>query len=1207
MTYIESGNLPITRSQPIGEILEAVHDSDRRNRGLILVFLAFFALANPGFSPGRAQESAPPAGQDQTADPLPAAIPSPTDNGQQPAPANGAELPTPEALQSQLTAVEAEPAADESFQTRLVAALRSSLEQLRTLAELRQREAAYRQAIETVVTRAEDARDKLAALQTQPGLPEDATNEFAPLSVEVIRQRRTVAEADFDAARSAQQALEATERERIGRATTLATQINEARTAIDEAVAIKIGESEGDPQGVLRAARENERRIAIATARQRLATLQAEQAMLEAETDLLPLQVEAARAATAHAGALLKLWNDLLSGRKRYRVETELAEYQNRLILNSVDTEGSLVLTLETRWLDLISENAALQRTTAARRARLDEQEQEWKQNEAEIKRDLESAEGLRPALGLKLLRARDRLESPAQLRGEIAELDEAIERTRQLQSEVYLTLEDIRDFKPGDRPRAGTARLPRVTQAETGLQAIDPEEISLLRRLLTDTESQIQDLIEFKSLLELNRRRIDGYRSLVDAHVVWIRDATTFRPSALPNAWRTLRRTLQPKAFADSLAALIHEAPRRPELLTLLAFFGGLPLLLRLRLQSRLRILNRLASLPTGHPLAATFAALAVSLIIVLPLPVVLEVAGVILIGIQDESGFSEALGEALQLVGALVLPLIWSARMLAPNGLAETHFDFQPERNRLARRAIFRAVWLGVPVIFLWNLTSHASSASRDGDAARLLFVVSMALLAAILARAFHPQRGIAAVQSATGRLSEAAKDATRPQWLGLLLPLLPLILAFLSLAGYTHAAILMADRLYWSLWLGLGLTLAYGLLKRWLAVRQVRRHALGSDAPQSATAQASPPFRSDVGSGVGSGVGTEITRENSPISQPDDRWQREELAGPTQRLLNASMWVAVLVGGSYLWAPVLPIIGFLDRVELWPSVGVDGTIVPITLANFVLAVPILFLAIVSARNVPGLVEITLLEKLPLDKPARYAITSLASYAILSVGIWLSFSILGLRWDSIQWLVAALGVGLGFGLQEIFANFVSGVILLFEQPIRVGDVVTIGDTTGTVTRIRIRSTIVRNWERQELIIPNKSLITDRIINWTLSDASNRLEIRVGVAYGSDTALACRLLSEICNQHEHVMIDPKPSVLFDGFGDSALNLVARCFVATLENRMSTLHELNTAIDQRFRQAGIEIAFPQQDIHIRTLPAGQSEPVIEPPTQGDVS
>lgn len=127
-------------------------------------------------------------------------------------------------------------------------------------------------------------------------------------------------------------------------------------------------------------------------------------------------------------------------------------------------------------------------------------------------------------------------------------------------------------------------------------------------------------------------------------------------------------------------------------------------------------------------------------------------------------------------------------------------------------------------------------------------------------------------------------------------------------------------------------------------------------------------------------------------------------------------------------------------------------------------------------------------------------------------------------------------------------------------------------------------------NWDRQELIIPNKNLITERLINWTLTDSTNRIELQVGIAYGSDTTLACRLLEEICNQHEHVLVDPKPIVTFEQFGDSTLNIRIRCFLGRLDQRLPTIHELNTTINQRFAQAGIEIAFPQQDLHIRSLP-----------------
>jgi potassium efflux system protein len=257
---------------------------------------------------------------------------------------------------------------------------------------------------------------------------------------------------------------------------------------------------------------------------------------------------------------------------------------------------------------------------------------------------------------------------------------------------------------------------------------------------------------------------------------------------------------------------------------------------------------------------------------------------------------------------------------------------------------------------------------------------------------------------------------------------------------------------------------------------------------------------------------------------------------------------------------------------------------------LADVVKAVPILVLTWASVRNLPGLIETVLLERLPLEKPVRYAITTLGTYALLFIGLSVSAQTFGLRWDNIQWLVAALGVGLGFGLQEIFANFVSGLILLFEQPIRVGDIVTLGDTTGVVARIRMRATTVTNWDRQELVIPNKDLITGRLVNWTLSDTTNRVVINVGVAYGSDTDQACELLKQICKEHPLIKIDPAPLVTFEGFGDSTLDLVVRCYLSDLDNRLGTIHELHTEINKRFNAAKIEIAFPQRDLNIRTLP-----------------
>jgi potassium efflux system protein len=178
---------------------------------------------------------------------------------------------------------------------------------------------------------------------------------------------------------------------------------------------------------------------------------------------------------------------------------------------------------------------------------------------------------------------------------------------------------------------------------------------------------------------------------------------------------------------------------------------------------------------------------------------------------------------------------------------------------------------------------------------------------------------------------------------------------------------------------------------------------------------------------------------------------------------------------------------------------------------------------------------------------------------------------------------------VGLGFGLQEIFANFVSGLIILFERPMRVGDTVTIGGISGTVTRIRIRATTITDGDRKELIVPNKEFITGQLINWTLSDTILRTVIRVGVAFGSDIPQARNLLLKAAQDDPRVLRDPPVTAVLDKFGDSTLDFELRLFVAGLEEFAEIRHDLNVRIDQLFRDAGIEMAFPQRDVHVRSI------------------
>jgi potassium efflux system protein len=207
---------------------------------------------------------------------------------------------------------------------------------------------------------------------------------------------------------------------------------------------------------------------------------------------------------------------------------------------------------------------------------------------------------------------------------------------------------------------------------------------------------------------------------------------------------------------------------------------------------------------------------------------------------------------------------------------------------------------------------------------------------------------------------------------------------------------------------------------------------------------------------------------------------------------------------------------------------------------------------------------------------------------------------------------------VGLGFGLQEIFANFVSGLIILFERPVRIGDTITLGNLTGTVSKIRIRATTVTDFDRKEIIIPNKTFVTDQLINWSLSDTVTRVVLCYGVAYGSDHRLVHRLLRQAAYENRRVMDDPEPQVFFMAYGDSTLNFELRIFVDSLVDRLFATDEINCRVGELFAEHEVDIAFNQLDVwlhrangearRVHSEAAGGEIPPDHPPpgaTRGD--
>ncbi|MEX0922167.1 MAG: mechanosensitive ion channel domain-containing protein [Rhodovibrionaceae bacterium] len=288
----------------------------------------------------------------------------------------------------------------------------------------------------------------------------------------------------------------------------------------------------------------------------------------------------------------------------------------------------------------------------------------------------------------------------------------------------------------------------------------------------------------------------------------------------------------------------------------------------------------------------------------------------------------------------------------------------------------------------------------------------------------------------------------------------------------------------------------------------------------------------------------------------------------------------------------------------LTLWVGEFLDGVRIgefTISPGDIFVAILVLVVALFVTRLLRRLLTERVLPRTRLDPGVRFSISAAASYAGVALAILLSISALGLDLSNLAIIAGALSVGIGFGLQNVVNNFVSGILLLIERPIKVGDWVIVGAYEGTVRRISVRSTEIETFDRSEVIVPNSDLISSPVVNWTHKTRTARLKVPVGVAYGSDTKQVHDILLGLAKEHEKVASYPEPYVLFRGFGDSSLDFELRVYVQDVDYFLSVPSDLYFAIDAAFREAKIEIPFPQRDLHIKDQPQSDKEAPTETP------
>ncbi len=282
----------------------------------------------------------------------------------------------------------------------------------------------------------------------------------------------------------------------------------------------------------------------------------------------------------------------------------------------------------------------------------------------------------------------------------------------------------------------------------------------------------------------------------------------------------------------------------------------------------------------------------------------------------------------------------------------------------------------------------------------------------------------------------------------------------------------------------------------------------------------------------------------------------------------------------------ATLTDILATVDKVMHYQLFELNGQ--PVTLASLTVFLLIIAIVFVISRILTRIVLKRILMRFHIESGIRFTMVRISHYILMIIGAIFAFQFVGVNLSGLAVIFGLLSVGIGFGLQNITSNFIAGLILLFERPIKVGDRVTVGDTEGDVRSINMRSTTVNSLNNIAIIVPNSDFISTRVINWSHGDPKTRLVVDVGVSYNSDIDLVLKALHEVAAENSLVLKYPEPDVLFRSFGDSSWNMQLRVWIADPKQYYTIQSEINIAISRKFREYKIEIPFPQRDLHVRS-------------------
>ncbi|MDF7667380.1 miniconductance mechanosensitive channel MscM [Orbaceae bacterium ESL0727] len=558
-------------------------------------------------------------------------------------------------------------------------------------------------------------------------------------------------------------------------------------------------------------------------------------------------------------------------------------------------------------------------------------------------------------------------------------------------------------------------------------------------------------------------------------------------------------------------------------------------------------------------------------SLLMALPIPILWAVLGYAL-QINPDYTAAVALGYGVNAAAPILWVFIISAQFAEPKGLFINHFGWPEHSVRAAMKYYQLSVWLVIPLVMIVMSFDHYNNRQFASTIGRFAFII-LCFALIFMTKSIH-RAGVPLYIDKKG-----SGDNLFSHILWFILLCAPWFAIIAACLGYLSTAQVLLGRLEASVIIWFGLLVVYFMVRRWMWIQRRRIEFERTKQRRLERIQRAKASEEELAS----------INENSadePIINLDI------ISAQSLHLVRSIVVMIALISMILLWSELHSAFAFMNNIRLWGTSSiVKGVEIEqyITLGALFIAILVMTITIQLVKNLPALLELGILQHLDLAPGTGYAISTISKYLILMIGSAIAFSFIGIDWAKIQWLIAALGVGLGFGLQEIFANFISGLIILFEKPVRIGDTVTIRDLTGSISKINTRATTIVDWDRKEIVMPNKAFITEQLVNWSLSDSITRIVLTIPATIDADSQMVLDILKQAANECGYVLNDPEPQVFLVDIQEGIQLFELRVFAAEMGHRMPLRSEIQQLIIKAYNEHNLILPFPPLQTNLEAI------------------